>query len=581
MRQSATRTGKPAARQRTCKLLAQTLIVLTLALALPSGVQASLAIGNNGSFTQRWRDRAPVPTVAFAHAVRGQAASAGGIVKAGIGASAVTDGVTTSPTAPTVTSFTPTSGPEGATVTITGTSFADASKVTFSGTSSTFKVLSSTRITAIVPTRTASGRIAVTNPVGTGSSSTDFTVIPTPAVTSFTPPSGPVSTVVTIDGRGFAGATKVTFNGTAATFSLVSSARISATVPIGATSGRIAITTPGGTATSAAGFTVTKAVTAPKVTAFSPASGPVGTSVTVTGSSFTGATRVTFNGAAATFSVLSAAQLRATVPSGATTGRIAVTTPGGTAMSAGSFAVIPAPTVTAFTPAAGAVCAVVTLTGTGLTGATAVTFNGVAATVFSVLSAAQLTATVPSGATTGRIAVTTPGGAATSGTSFTVSIPTATLELWVDPANGNDAAAGTSRATALRTLSAAWERVPAGGTLAAGHRIRLVPGRFLEDAVPGWMDARHATAGAPLVIEAADGRGTVTLPNLNIHGCSHLQLHDVAFESGGTPETGGGNTLHFEACDHVLVDGCRSRVSAAARTTRRRRRRSRPTSAAT
>jgi Right handed beta helix region len=70
------------------------------------------------------------------------------------------------------------------------------------------------------------------------------------------------------------------------------------------------------------------------------------------------------------------------------------------------------------------------------------------------------------------------------------------------------------------------------------------------------MDARHATADAPLVIEAADGPGTVTLPSLNIHDCSYLQLLDLAFESGGTPETGGGNTLHFEGCDHVLLKGC-------------------------
>jgi hypothetical protein len=44
--------------------------------------------------------------------------------------------------------------------------------------------------------------------------------------------------------------------------------------------------------------------------------------------------------------------------------------------------------------------------------------------------------------------------------AFTVTA--AAVELWVDPARGDDAAAGTSRATALRTLSAAWERVSAG-----------------------------------------------------------------------------------------------------------------------
>jgi C1A family cysteine protease len=90
---------------------------------------------------------------------------------------------------------------------------------------------------------------------------------------------------------------------------------------------------------------------APTVTSFTPASGPVGTSVTVTGSGFTGATAVSFNGiAAATFSVASDTQITATVPAGATTGPIAVTTPGGSASSAASFTVtVPAvvsPTLT-------------------------------------------------------------------------------------------------------------------------------------------------------------------------------------------------------------------------------------------
>jgi len=539
MRQSATRTGKPAARQRTCKLLAQTLIVLTLALALPSGVQASLAIGNNGSFTQRWRDRAPVPTVAFAHAVRGQAASAGGIVKAGIGASAVTDGVTTSPTAPTVTSFTPTSGPEGATVTITGTSFADASKVTFSGTSSTFKVLSSTRITAIVPTRAASGRIAVTNPVGTGSSSTDFTVIPTPAVTSFTPPSGPVSTVVTIDGRGFAGATKVTFNGTAATFSLVSSARISATVPIGATSGRIAITTPGGTATSATSFTVAQA---PTVTGFTPTSGPVGTGVTISGSGFIGATRVTFNGTSATtFRVVGSTQITASVPTGATTGKLAVATPGGTAASATSFAVTSSPAppaVTSFTPTSGPVGANVTISGSGFTGATKVTFNGRGA-AFNVVGSTRITATVPTGATSGRIAVTTPGGTASSSSSFiVVAAPSITSFTPTEgPIRTDVSVAGkgftgatkvtlNGKATTFRVLSATQIKatVPAGAT--TGKIAVTTPGGTATSATS------YTVTPAPTVTSFTPTSGpvgtNVTVSGKGFTGTTAVTFHGAA-----------------------------------------------------
>jgi len=77
----------------------------------------------------------------------------------------------------------------------------------------------------------------------------------------------------------------------------------------------------------------------PVVSSFTPASGSSGTSVTVTGSGFTGATAVKFNGMSATFTVTSDTQITATVPSGATTGPIAVTTPAGTGTSTASFTV--------------------------------------------------------------------------------------------------------------------------------------------------------------------------------------------------------------------------------------------------
>jgi hypothetical protein len=85
----------------------------------------------------------------------------------------------------------------------------------------------------------------------------------------------------------------------------------------------------------------------PRVTSFTPASGPVGTAVTLTGSGFSGATAVAFHGATATFSVVGATRITTTVPAGATTtGPIAVTTPAGTSTSATSFTVVVTPQVT-------------------------------------------------------------------------------------------------------------------------------------------------------------------------------------------------------------------------------------------
>ncbi len=78
-----------------------------------------------------------------------------------------------------------------------------------------------------------------------------------PTITSFTPTSGPVGTLVTITGTNFTGATVVKFGGVIATFNFVSNTEITATVPAGATTGNILVKTPAGKATSPTKFTVT------------------------------------------------------------------------------------------------------------------------------------------------------------------------------------------------------------------------------------------------------------------------------------------------------------------------------------
>jgi uncharacterized protein (TIGR03437 family) len=96
----------------------------------------------------------------------------------------------------------------------------------------------------------------VTTPGGTATSSSSFTVIPAPTITSFSPTSGNVGKGILIKGRNFSGATTVKFNGTTASFTVSSATQITATVPAGATTGKITVTTPSGTGTSANNFTV-------------------------------------------------------------------------------------------------------------------------------------------------------------------------------------------------------------------------------------------------------------------------------------------------------------------------------------
>ncbi|WP_201978010.1 IPT/TIG domain-containing protein [Hymenobacter rubidus] len=77
--------------------------------------------------------------------------------------------------------------------------------------------------------------------------------------------------------------------------------------------------------------TAAVAIPAPTLTSLNPTSGPVGTSVTLTGTNLSSATSVRFNGTAATvFAVVNATTVTAFVPVGATTGPATITTAGGT-----------------------------------------------------------------------------------------------------------------------------------------------------------------------------------------------------------------------------------------------------------
>jgi uncharacterized repeat protein (TIGR03803 family) len=141
--------------------------------------------------------------------------------------------------------------------------------------------------------------------------------------------------IVEILGQNFSSASVVKFGGTPATKVQRSGATfLAATVPAGALTGAITVTTGSTTLTSAQAFRVT-----PTLISFNPPSGAVGTSVTITGTGLSQTSKVAFNGKLASFTVNSDTQVTATVPTGATTGKIGLETKGGTVGSTTTFTV--------------------------------------------------------------------------------------------------------------------------------------------------------------------------------------------------------------------------------------------------
>ena len=126
--------------------------------------------------------------------------------------------------------------------------------VQFSGVTAAFTRVSSSELRAIVPAGAESGPISIATPAGFGSSDTRFYI---PAIIAkVDPPSGAVLSNVTITGENLLGVTSVRFGGVEAAFTSVSGNALSATVPAGAVSGPITVTTPAGVVTSPEPFFV-------------------------------------------------------------------------------------------------------------------------------------------------------------------------------------------------------------------------------------------------------------------------------------------------------------------------------------
>jgi|GEM_PF-1196549 len=308
-----------------------------------------------------------------------------------------------------IVSFTPSSGAENSTVVITGEYFSyDASEnqVSFNGTPAEVIAVNSagTELTVRVPFGATTGKISVALPGQTPVfSATDFTVNPlAPVITSITPDKGDIGTAVEIAGSNFRSGSSIFFNGTQANATVVSSTKITAIVPAGATTGKVKVVS----GTSLEAISPADFYVHPTITGFTPTSGKEGNEITITGTNFStdvAEPNVVYFGTIAVPSsdvqVISATELKVKVPTGlsATAVKIFVEVKAMRAESTDSFTPLPDFSVTGVTPMHGQEGSEVTISGTGLNNVTKVLFGTHEATIKAGSTDNQLVFYVPAG----------------------------------------------------------------------------------------------------------------------------------------------------------------------------------------
>jgi hypothetical protein len=313
---------------------------------------------------------------------------------------------------PSIASFTPTSARVGESIVISGANFLGATAVRFAGVTASFDVDSNSQITAQIPSGVTNGTISVSVGGSAAVSSAKFSVLPT--VIGFTPKAGAAGTVVTISGTALnVGKPTVTFGG----ISTVSPSDITyyqllVVVPSTAVSGPIKVTTGNGTFVTTDNFLMP-----PTITGFSTNQAFWGAPVFIYGKNFTNATMVQFSGVTNTFIVVDNETISTTVPFGASSGWVTVTSAAGSTNSPLKFLV--RSSLSGVRPAAAAPGATVSFNGVFPDAATSITFNGVAAKTFSSTTNI-ITATVPALASTGPVIIKTAVGSMTNSSPFYV-----------------------------------------------------------------------------------------------------------------------------------------------------------------
>ena len=213
---------------------------------------------------------------------------------------------------------------------------------------------------------------------------------------------------VVIKGRHFTKATSVKFAGNTADYFVVyNDSTIYSNIGAGGF-GEVKVTTPLGTVTF---------VPVPSISSSSLMSATARAIDTLRGTSFCGASLVTFGGAVPfSFSVLSDTVIIAEIGKGAS-GNIIVVTPFGADTMPG-FVYIPSPYIASFDPLFGGEGSIITIKGKYFTGVTAVEFGGIGAQAFTVVSDSVISATAAKGVT-GSIIITNQFGSGSIPWQFT------------------------------------------------------------------------------------------------------------------------------------------------------------------
>jgi hypothetical protein len=344
------------------------------------------------------------------------------------------------------------------------------------------------------------------------------TFIPVPRVLSISTAYGPATggTSVTMTGTGFTNATAVSFGATsAATFTINNDNSITATAPAGnAGTVDVTVTSAGGPSTTSAADQFTF-VAAPTITNLDPNSGPLvgGGYTTITGTNFIDVTGVSFGDQPTSYLVNSPTSISAYIPGGETADNVnvSVTTVAGTTPSTAesqytyvNIVVPPPPAVTSLSPNTGSPSGgtVVTITGTGFTGATDISFGGTPATTVTVNSDTKITTIAPAGLGTVDVTVSGPNGtsAITLADEYTYFSPIVT---GISPASG-----------------------PAGG----GTKV-IITGQYFEGATDISFGGVSATS---FTVNAAGTRITAIVPPEAGTGTTPV---DVTVMTNGGPGT--------------------------------------------